>query len=132
MAEHACPNPALILDELDKGTDIGGRNGSAVAAALGMLTGPTAFWDSCLLAPADVSHVTFLATANNLARLPSELLARFSVLAFPRPAPEHFPLALDDIRKHAADRLGVDRRFRPTPGSAAHEGRQAAFSDTAP
>src|SRR3546814_3608012 len=55
MAEHACPNPALILDELDKGTDIGGRNGSAVAAALGMLTGPTAFWDSCLLAPAGVS-----------------------------------------------------------------------------
>src|SRR3546814_12151380 len=121
MAEHACPNPALILDELDKGTDIGGRNGSAVAAALGMLTGPTAFWDSCLLAPADVSHVTFLATANNLARLPSELLDRFSVLEFPRPAPEPFHLVLDANRNAEADRTGVDRRFMLPPGPDPHE-----------
>src|SRR3546814_17727050 len=41
MAEPSCPNPDLILDELDKGTAIGRRNGSAVSTAVGIFAGST-------------------------------------------------------------------------------------------
>lgn len=127
MAENECANPALILDEIDKGTEVGSRNGSAVAAALGMLTGPKAFWDSCLLAQADVSHVTFLATANDISRLPREMLDRFTVLEFPRPLPEHFDRLLDAVRNAEAERLGIDRRFMPPLGRDEREWLREAF-----
>lgn len=103
IRQHGVANPIIILDELEKA----GRhyeNGSIVDALLPMLETHTAngYFEAALDATIDLSHVSFVATANTLT-IPAPLRDRFDVVKMPDPGPEHIgPLAkriIDDIRR---------------------------------
>lgn len=103
IRQHGVANPIVILDELEKA----GRhyeNGSLVDALLPMLEAHTArgYFETALDAPIDLSHVSFVATANSLS-IPAPLRDRFDVVKMPDPGPQHIgPLAkriVDDIRR---------------------------------
>lgn len=103
IRQHGVANPIVILDELEKA----GRhyeNGSLVDALLPMLEAHTAsqYYETALDAPINLSHVSFVATANSLS-IPAPLRDRFDVVRMPDPGPQHIgPLAeriVDDIRR---------------------------------
>ncbi|MEF2553064.1 AAA family ATPase [Aurantimonas sp. A2-1-M11] len=103
IRQHGVANPLVILDEIEKA----GRhfeNGSLVDVLLPMLEAHTAqaYYETALDAPIDLSHVSFVATANTLS-IPAPLRDRFDVVRMPDPGPEHIgPLArriVDDIRR---------------------------------
>lgn len=103
IRQHGVANPIVILDELEKA----GRhyeNGSIVDVLLPMLEAHTAsgYFETALDAPFDLSHVSFVATANTLT-IPAPLRDRFDVVKMPDPGPQHIgPLArriVDDIRR---------------------------------
>lgn len=103
IRQHAVANPVIILDELEKS----GRHhesGSLVDALLPMLEAHTArqYYEASLDAVFDLSHVSFVATANSLT-IPAPLRDRFDVVQMPDPGPEHIgPLAkriVDNIRR---------------------------------
>ena len=60
------------------------------------------YFETALDAPIDLSHVSFVATANTL-KIPAPLQDRFDIVRMPDPGPEHIgPLAkriVDDIRR---------------------------------
>ncbi|EHP93546.1 AAA family ATPase, partial [Methylorubrum extorquens] len=107
MAEHACANPLMILDEIDKASRPGGQNGSIMGTALSMMEEAQEYHDSCLMAPVDLSAVTFIGIANDEKLLEIALLDRFDVQRIPRPKVEHVPAILEAIRDDVIERLGV-------------------------
>lgn len=94
IADNECANPAIILDEIDKGSAIGGQNGSVMGAAINMLSSSGKYFDGCLMAEVDLGYVSFLATANSLEPLPVPLRERFAIFRIPQPGPEHFTQVL--------------------------------------
>lgn len=98
MAGNATANPMLLLDELDKA---GGseRHGHVHHALLSMLEPASAgsWYDQCLLAPCDLSQVSWIACANNLDPIPAALRSRFRVVTMPPPEPEHFDAVLASV-----------------------------------
>jgi len=82
MAKSDCINPLLILDELDKACfDLKDRP-SLTGPLLQILEADTAvqFEDACLKCELDVSHVSWLATANDIGQVPEPILSRFNVI----------------------------------------------------
>lgn len=112
-AEHGCCDPAVIVDELDKTAEQGGKNGSVSGSFLGILGNPSSFHDGCLLAEVDLSKMLFMATANDLGSIPEALLDRFSVMFVGRPKEEHFDTVLGAMRRKAAAALGVRKELLP-------------------
>ncbi|KQT51181.1 hypothetical protein ASG43_21490 [Aureimonas sp. Leaf454] len=111
VLEHDVANPGVILDEIEKA----GRTeaGSVHDPLLGLLeTGTAKAWrDQFLDAAADLSHLTWLFTANSTNGVPAPLLSRIRVLRVPAPASEHVPtLARSLLREVLEDRL-VDHRL---------------------
>lgn len=111
--ESGCSNPAIIIDEIDKGVAPGSRNGSVLGTLLGMMGDPERYYDSCLMSEVDLSWVTFMATANDLRELPEPILDRFEIVSMGRPAIEHLPLILSILRSEEAKALGVHPGLLP-------------------
>lgn len=84
--ENQCPNPVVILDEIEKGGQ-GRHNGNVYDTLLQLLEPLNAsrFYDEYLQAPIDLSRVTFLATANSTEDLPEPIKDRVKVLKAPEP-----------------------------------------------
>jgi len=82
MAKSDCINPLLILDELDKASFYPGSRPSITGPLLQVLEADTAsqFEDACLKCELDVSHVSWLATANDISLVPEPLLSRFHII----------------------------------------------------
>ena len=105
-------NPLIVLDEVDK-TDTDRRNGALVDALLGFLERGTAsrYRDLALEVEVDLSHVSWIATANDLKSVPAPLRDRLRVVTVPDPTWSHVGdlsrRILDDI---AAER-GLDERW---------------------
>ena len=108
MLENECANPGVILDELDKASVAGkSMNGSVSGALLSMMNANGLYYDGCLMANADLSKVSFLATANNTDSIPEELLDRFQVIHMDAPGIEHFDAIYDVLQTEEARRLGL-------------------------
>lgn len=75
-------NPILVLDELDKASFQRSDRATIEGPLLTLLEPETAahFEDACLRMTIDVSHVSWIATANSLDLLPEPLLNRFVVI----------------------------------------------------
>lgn len=84
--ENQCPNPVVILDEIEKGGQ-GRHNGNVYDTLLQLLEHLNAskFYDEYLQAPIDLSRVTFLATANSIEDLPEPIKDRMLKLKVPEP-----------------------------------------------
>lgn len=114
MHRHHVADPCMIVDELDKGGAVGGQNGSATGTLLSMLSSSEAYFDTCLLADIDLSHVFWIATANSLDNVPPALVDRFQVFVVPRPESEHFGTLTKSMRAKLARELNTIPEFLPS------------------
>jgi ATP-dependent Lon protease len=107
MLDSLSCDPCVIVDELDKSSQIGSQNGSVMGALLGMLDKPHEYHDTALMTKVDLSHIQFIATANALEPINGPLLDRFMIIPVPKPGLEHFDRILDQMRRDMTDRLGI-------------------------
>lgn len=77
-------NPLILLDEVDKVSTSGGKSADVNAALLEILDPEqnSTFSDSYIDYPVDLSHVMFIATANNIGTLTTALLDRLEIIRF--------------------------------------------------
>ena len=109
-AKHG--NPLVLIDELEKaGTRA--DYGRFWDCLLGFLEPETAvrYPDPALQVPLDLSHVSYVATANSLDPLPSPLRDRFRVVTFPKPGQEHLHALLPPVTADLAAERGLDGRW---------------------
>ncbi len=82
MAKSDCINPLIILDELDKACFEPLGRPSITGPLLQILESDTAaqFEDACLKCELNLSHVSWLATANDTIQIPEPILSRFHII----------------------------------------------------
>lgn len=104
--------PGAVLDEIEK-VGSSRHNGQAHDALLGFLERETAcrFHDPYIQAPCDVSHITWLMTANSLDGLSPPLRDRCRIIQFPEPRREHIPVLGSRIITDIVAEQGLDHRW---------------------
>jgi ATP-dependent Lon protease len=108
MARHRVANPVIILDEVDKASD-DRRNGRITDTLLAMLEPETArtWFDEALMEAVDLSHISWVLTANDASGLPRPLLSRLTVVEAGAPGAEHFERLLSGICADLAAELDI-------------------------
>ena len=69
--------------------------------------------DQFLDTEVDVSHVTWLFTANALDGIPGPLRNRLRILRMPRPGREHVPVIAAQVLRELLRERGIDERWEP-------------------
>lgn len=100
------------FDEIDK-CSTGSQNGSIRDSLINLLERQNAFADQYLQSRLDLSGMSFLATANDISRLPMPLLSRFRIVEVPAPGIEHLHGLVRGIRVDLAIEYGIDVRLLP-------------------
>ena len=130
MLRCVCGNPVMLVDEIDKA---GGseHNGDVRRTLLSMLEPETAraWFDEALLAPADLSQVSWILTANDASGLSAPLLSRVAMVKAPPPLPETFDALLGSLLHSIAEELGVATRALPPLSERAREELRCAFAE---
>lgn len=100
-------NPVIIIDEVDKVP--ASAMGDPADTLLGMLERSTAnrFFDGCLAAEVDLSHINWVLTANSLTKLSAPLLSRVDVVEVRGPGPEHAEVVLASLWRDVARDAGL-------------------------
>ncbi|WP_457092072.1 AAA family ATPase [Microvirga sp. P5_D2] len=112
ILRYKVAGPGAILDEIEKvGTSR--HNGQAHDALLAFLERETAsrFHDPYVQAPCDLSHVTWLMTANSLEGLSAPLRDRCRVIPFPEPGRDHLATLSRQILAELLAEQGLDPRW---------------------
>jgi ATP-dependent Lon protease len=110
QGKHA--NPMLLLDELEKaGTRA--DYGRLWDCLLGFLEPETnaRYPDPALQTNLDLSHVSYVATANSLHPLPSPIRDRFRVVTFPKPTKDDLDALLPAVIADLAHERDLDSRW---------------------
>lgn len=130
MLQTKCANPVVIIDEVEKACI--GDMGDPVATLLGLLERSTArrYFDGCLAAEIDLSHVSWVLTANRIDRLPAPLLSRVEVVKVAGPKPEHAELVLANLWRAVARDLGLPPAALPRIEAAAETALLRLFRNT--
>ncbi|MBW6476184.1 MAG: AAA family ATPase, partial [Chromatiales bacterium] len=101
-------NPLIVLDELDKagGSD---QNGRISDTLLGMLEPVTSekWFDPFAMGHVDLSHVNWIATANDISQMPRTLLSRMQVVRVNGPEKSHYPAIVWTSRRHFINEYGL-------------------------
>jgi len=112
IARARFANTLILIDELEKAAT---RNdyGRLWDNLLGLLEVETAsrYPDPALQTTVDVSHVSFLATANGVEPIPKPLRDRFRILVFPTPSAEDLQALLPPLVEAYAVERGHDSRW---------------------
>lgn len=109
---HECAGPVVILDEVEKiGTSR--HNGSLHDVLIGLFEPETSrrWHDPYLQAHCDLSHVSWLMTANSMEPIPKALRDRCRILRFPDPAADQLPLFATRILERLYIETGHDPRW---------------------
>lgn len=109
--EHLVGNPAILCDEVDKVSGSRASAGGRLWDALHGLWEPESArrWrDPMAEAEADLSHVVWLCTANDLAGFPRTLLDRARVIHTPLPERRHAAVLAANIAREIAIEDGMD------------------------
>ena len=129
MSQTRTANPIVVLEELDK---CGGsaRNGDPKAVLLTMVEASTArsYYDKCLLAPVDLSHVNWICTANGTDTLSPMLRSRLDVVHLRGPGPTHFDGLVRVILRDLARRWDVPPGDLPDLHPVAEERLRQVFA----
>jgi glutaredoxin len=110
MVQKKCVNPAIILDEIDKGSksETSGPNGNISGALLSMMSGGSdGYYDTCLMSEANLSAISFLATANETEQMPEALKDRFMIIKMDQPNESHFESIFEKIKSDERSRIGA-------------------------
>nr|WP_314469711.1 AAA family ATPase [uncultured Sphingomonas sp.] len=112
-------NPVIIIDEVDKVP--ANTMGDPADTLLGMLERSTAsrFFDGCLAAEIDLSHINWVLTANSLTKLSAPLLSRVDVVEVKGPGPEHAEVVLASLWRDVARDAGLPPSDLPRLEAAA-------------
>lgn len=115
MLRTGCANPIILIDEIDKagGSDQGGDIRQTLLGMIEPLTARSWF-DEALFAPADLSHISWVLTANDATSLPRPLVSRLAVVRCERPGPESFDRLMISILSDIGRSLRVDATLLPT------------------
>jgi hypothetical protein len=109
---HECAGPVIILDEIEK---VGNsrHNGNVHDVLVGLLEKETSsrWFDPYVEATCDLSHITWLMTANEVDSVPAVLRDRCRILRFPEPGPDHLPLLASRILEKLYLEQGHDPRW---------------------
>ena len=111
MKQAGSSNPLMLLDEIDKlGSDYKGDPSSALLEVLDGEQNST-FRDHYLEVPYDLSHVLFLATANDASQIPGPLYDRMEVIELSSyTREEKFQIAKRHLVPKQIHRHGLDGR----------------------
>jgi hypothetical protein len=126
IRRHHSAGPVVILDEIEKvGTSR--HNGNVHDVLVGLFERETSqrWFDPYVESPCDLSHVSWLMTANTLATVPSVLLDRCRVIAFPEPGPEQ----LDVLAPRLVERIYIDAGHDPRWATPLEQFELAALAD---
>ncbi|MCJ2025580.1 AAA family ATPase [Methylobacterium sp. J-067] len=118
LARSGTANGLVLLDELDKAAGSRTSGGHPFDILHGLFEAETArAWRSpYLLAELDLSHVTYVCTANSLDGIPASLLDRMTVVRVDEPGPEHLGLLAPALARQACRELGLDERWGDLDG----------------
>lgn len=115
IVDHKIANPLIVLDEIDKA---GGssRNGHPHHTLLSLLEPSSSkqWYDTFLMGHLDLSHISWLATANDIRQLPRTLLSRFRVVEIDAPRDHEYPSIVWRTRHSMVQEYGIDERWLPT------------------
>jgi hypothetical protein len=112
VRRHESAGPAIIFDEIEKvGTSR--HNGNVHDVLVGLLEKETSarWFDPYLESNCDLSHLSWLMTANEVESVPAVLLDRCRILRFPEPGPEHLPFLASRILERVYLEQGHDPRW---------------------
>lgn len=112
IRRHRTAGPMIILDEVEKvGTSR--HNGNVHDVLVGLFENETSlrWFDPYVESACDLSHVSWLMTANTTATIPSVLLDRCRMIAFPEPGPEQLEVLAPRILEHLYIDIGHDPRW---------------------
>lgn len=130
MLRTGTANPVIVIDEIEKAacSDMG----DPVDMLLGLTERSTAarYFDGCLAAEIDLSHVNWIMTANRIDRLPAPLLSRVDVVEVKGPGPEHGELVLANLWRSVARDLGLPPSALPHIEAAAETALLRLFRNT--
>ncbi|SFV16818.1 ATPase family associated with various cellular activities (AAA) [Methylobacterium sp. 174MFSha1.1] len=102
------------VDELDKaGGSRDNNTGRLTDALTSMLEKSTAsaWYDSYVQAPIDLSPVQFIITVNDINRIPHVLQDRCRIIPVGTPLPEHLPILAPQFARAACRDLGLDEAW---------------------
>ncbi|MFC1679631.1 endopeptidase La [Elusimicrobiota bacterium] len=113
MARAGTKNPVILLDEIEKMPEGGGANGDPTAALLEVLDPAQndTFTDHYMNVPFDLSEVIFIATANDLDKIPGPLRDRMELVEFTSyTAPEKMEIAKRHLVPRARKATGLSEK----------------------
>lgn len=99
MNQSGTANPVCIVEELEKAA-ARPQHGDPLDALLAMLEPGTArsYYDRCLMAPIDLSHICWIMTVNTVTpRMSAAFLSRIDVIEVEPPTPEMFDEVIASI-----------------------------------
>lgn len=130
MLSCGVANPLVVVDEIDKA---GGseKNGDIRQTLLAMIEPETArrWYDECLQVHADLSTVSWIMTANDLAPISRPLRSRLAVAEVGLPGTAAVDAILEVMRRDLAAEIGVDVDRLPPLDPAARRALVNALGD---
>ena len=88
LAGGDCANPLVLLDEIDKTSKDQKHSVEGPLYALLERDSASRWIDEFAEAPVDASHISVIATANDLSAISEPILSRFEVFVVPDPSPD--------------------------------------------
>lgn len=128
MFERKCPNPLVVLDEIEKIAL--GRNNGRVWETLLILLEPSSngiVLDEYLMGQVDYSTVSFVATANSVTDLPAPLRSRLDIFEVSYPKGVDFYRIMGNVVQDIAKELGVNKRALPALDAEVQEELRRQF-----
>jgi len=118
LIEKECPNPIILLDEIEKVVDNDQRFSSLSGALLGLLEKNNAryFRDEFVDQKMDASKINWCATANDASLLTAPIRDRFDVVEVRAPSACELKKMVPSLYKKALAELGVKAHFNPKLG----------------
>lgn len=112
VRRHQCAGPAIVLDEIEK-VATSRHNGNVHDVLVGLLEKETAsrWFDPYVESHCDLSHVSWLMTANEVESIPAVLRDRCRILRFPQPGPDQLTVLAARILERLYVELGHDPRW---------------------